>query len=438
MCDIQIRDPIHGFIRLSEDERRIIDTMPFQRLRNIRQLALTNLVYPGAMHTRFEHSLGVMHLVGRAFENVISNTNNTMYQLPQEKIEWYKQILRLIALTHDLGHAPFSHASEKLFINGLEHEDYTEKIICETEIASIIEEIGEKWAKKKGEDFRITPKMICDIYSGRNPGANAEFIFLKSFMDSELDCDKMDYLLRDGYYCGVKYGNFDLERLIESFTVYRSEKDGMPRLAIKSGGIQVFEEFVLARYFMFIQVYFHKTRRYFDTMLLRALGKVLPNGHYPEDIREYLKWDDNKVMQLLKEKAGEIEECGNIIMRRIYKCVFQTKAHPQEADIREFKQIYNQLKKLRTNDRIINAEENLIKDESADKQPHKIPRKTRIEDEKAIIIFDSDTMHTRTISEESEIIKSLTEKIDVRRVYCSPDFEEVALKHIREYNEIGE
>lgn len=259
---------------------------------------------------------------------------------------------------------------------------------------------------------------------GRNAGPNSEYTFLKSFMDSELDCDKMDYLLRDSYYCGVKYGAYDIERLIASFTIYYV--DSTPRLAIKSGGVQSFEEFVLARYFMFIQVYFHRTRRFFDIMLGNALKEILPGGTYPANVEGYLEWDDCKVIQLLK--ANTSIYCQNIVNRTVYPCVFETKAHPQDADKREFK------RNCRDLEQTIESE-NIIRDCSAGKMPHKIPIKIEPDHEKAIVIYNSKTNRKTTISEESEIIKSLTEKIDIMRVYCHPSKRDQAYEIIRATNE---
>lgn len=403
------RDPIHGFIEVSELENKIINSYPFQRMRNIRQLAMTYLVFHGAEHTRFGHSLGVMHLATKAFSSAVKNGD---YKFSPKKQDWYNQILRLIALTHDLGHAPFSHASEKVFPKGLRHEDFTEKIIKETPIADYIMEIGHDYKRKYGEEYDITPDLICDIYLGRNPGVNSEFVFLNSFMDSELDCDKMDYLLRDSLYCGVNYGKFDVERLIASLTIYT--QDGCPRLAINEGGVQAFEEFVLARYFMFIQVYFHRTRRYFDIMLGKALPTILPNGEYPETTGEYLKWDDTRIVQLMQEHSIKNEVCYNIVNRIVYPRVLHTDVHPTADGKSEFKIVK----------RLIYKEfggENFIEDSSADKMPHKIPIKTEITDERAIVIVDNSTGKNTTISEKSNIIKSLTDKIDIWRIYTKPD-----------------
>ena len=323
----QIRDPIHGFIEVSELELKIIDSLPFQRLRNIKQLATTYLVYPGAVHTRFEHSLGVLHLVTLAFNNALKNYKNKKGKelFNDTKKKWYIQILRLIALTHDLGHAPFSHGSEALFDGGVEHEDFTKKIICETEIANYIDNIGDDFCSRYGvgAEFKITSELLWLIYGQKNPEMDDRYVmpdykFLKSFMDSELDCDKMDYLLRDSYYCGVTYGKYDLHRLLSSLTVYKKEKDNILQLAVESGGTHVFEEFVIARYFMFIQVYFHKTRRYLDRLLVKVIESLLENGKYPEDVNDYEtkshcnQYTDSDLFMVVKKDLKAKLECDVI------------------------------------------------------------------------------------------------------------------------------
>lgn len=421
------RDPVHGYIEVSDLENKIIDSFPFQRLRNIKQLAMTYMVYHGAEHTRFGHSLGVMFLVTKAFTSAVEN-GVALYPFSEEKKAWYTQILRLIALTHDIGHAPFSHASESVFPSGMEHESFTEKIIKETSIADYINEIGRDFAEKYGEEYNITPELICDIYLGRNPGNCSEFLFLNSFMDSELDCDKMDYLLRDSVFCGVNYGKYDIERLISSLTIY--VQDGCPRLAISDGGIQVFEEFVLARYFMFIQVYFHRTRRYFDIMFHQALTEILPDGRYPETTEEYLKWDDTRVVQLMQQKSAESEACYNIVNRVVYPRILHTKTHPSSADKREFHLIKREL--YTKFDSAC-----FIEDISADKMPHKIPIKTETSDERAIVIIDNSSGKCSTISENSHIIESLTDKINILRLYVKPELKAEVLSSIQEiYKEI--
>ena len=416
------RDPVHGFIEVRPLEKKIIDSAPFQRLRHIKQLAMTNLVFHGAEHTRFGHSLGVMFLVTRAFHMAVEN-GTAEYRFSRKKIEWYEQILRLIALTHDLGHAPFSHASEAVFPDGIEHEDFTEKIIKETEIAEYIYAIGKEF-KTKDEKYDITPDLICDIYRGRDPGEKSEFTFLKSFMDGELDCDKMDYLLRDSLYCGVNYGKFDLERLISSLTI--DANDGIPRLAIDYGGLKVFEEFVLARYFMFTEVYFHRTRRYFDYVLGRALKKILPRGRYPQEVRAYLAWDDVRVLQECRKKVEKNSYCQYIVERKVYPCVYETSTHATGDSVNLYKVMQDLLYEKF-------GKEHFIEDAS-DKMPHKIPVQCDVEHEKAVVLLNKRMGKRVSISDESYIIKALANKIGVRRLYADPKIAESVREIVRKRN----
>jgi HD superfamily phosphohydrolase len=421
----QFRDPIHGFIEISRLELKIVDSMPFQRLRNIKQLATTYLVYPGAEHTRFAHSLGVMHLATKAFLAALENYKkvNGSDLFDPDKTEWYKQILRLIALTHDLGHAPFSHASEALFDEGTEHEDYTKKIICETEIAQLIRDIGEDFClnHKNKEEYRITPELIWLIYGEKNPELNEKYImpdykFLKSFMDSELDCDKMDYLLRDSYYCGVNYGKYDLNRLLSSLSVYRQERHNIMQLAIERGGIHAFEEFVIARYFMFIQVYFHKTRRYLDMLLVRNIVQILPEGKYPNDAAGYLKWDDQLVIDKIKEKREEVEIAKLFLERRVMTCVYETGAHGDSRnDYQLYGMIHRELKEKLKCDIIT---------DTASKLAHKIPilAPYNASSGKGIPILVPYLNKPSSISEESVLLQSLIRPINIKRIYVEKQY----------------
>ncbi len=444
----KFRDPVHGFIYVSSLEKEIIDTQAFQRLRNIRQLALTYYVFHGAEHTRFGHSLGVMHLVSKSFRSAVEKGQFKFHDDPTEneyKQAWLEQILRLIALTHDLGHPPFSHGAEGVFPEKppeketsnkekpkhYKHEDLTQAIILETDVGAIIHRIGAHYQAMYGKAYDITPEMICDIYKGANPGENSVFTFLKTFMDSELDCDKMDYLLRDSLFCGVSYGRFDVERLISSLTIYEKKDCNVPFLAIESGGIQAFEEFVLARYFMFVQVYFHRTRRYFDLLLLKALQETLHKGTFPVKVTEYLQWDDTRVIQLLKMRMQTSDNARRIIERDPFTCIYTTKTHPAGDGIDMFDAVQQRLKKTVTPE-VFAA--HFIVDRSADKLPHKlVPRKHQIDDEEAIVIVNKHSGKPSTISDESHIISNLVEKINIMRIYVDDIYLETAKSIIREY-----
>lgn len=426
----QFRDPIHGFIEVSDDENRIIDSKPFQRLRNIKQLATTNLVYHGAEHTRFGHSIGVMHLVSKTFDAVTEKNPKLFSNSTKENeklCQYYRQILRLIALTHDLGHAPFSHASEELFPNRKRHEDYTNDIILHTEIGEYINQIGSKFQKKHGDEYAITPKLICAVYNGDVLALEnnmQHLLFLQQFMDGELDCDKMDYLLRDSKFCGVSYGKYDLERFISTLTVYKSA--GTMKLAIEKGGIQALEEFILARYFMFIQVYFHKTRRYFDKQLIKALKAILPDKHYPEDTMEFLEWDDHRVMHELRNSGSP--DVIPFLERLTMSCVYETPAHASAAEEAVFDIICNELEELC-------RKENILIDR-VDKAAHKLQplyfatKDTDDDSGKAIIILDRKTSKPRNLMDESRILNGILEPINIRRIYVDKSEAEKAEKKI--------
>lgn len=422
----RLRDPIHGFIELSELELKIVDTVPFQRLRSIRQLATTYLVYHGAEHTRFGHSLGVMHLVTRAFRSAVDNYKRDHGEDLFSEIdkEWYEQILRLIGLTHDLGHAPFSHGSEALFDKGLEHEDYTRKIICETEIADIILKIGEQFCENHqvGEDYKITPKLLWSIYGEKNPESNSDYMkrivdfkFLKGFMDSELDCDKMDYLLRDSYYCGVNYGRYDLNRVIDSLTVYNNPQQNIKQLAILKGGVHAFEEFVIARYFMFIQVYYHKTRRYLDKLLVDCIKEVLNNNSYPSKVEDYLKWDDNVVIDKIMQNRDHSVCAKDFTDRRIMSCVYETHTHFNKNTNSNDQLLYGMIRK-EIRKKLPNC---IMVEDEANKMAHKIPVMEPYDADsgKGIPIISNNLDKPTSITDESLLLSSLTTAINIKRIY---------------------
>lgn len=292
------RDPIHGLVNVYPWERALIDTNEFRRLRRIHQLSMTYLVYHGAEHTRFGHSVGVMHVAGRVMDHL--RIFSPLDKLDDEEFFEKKALVRMAALLHDVGHGCYSHVGEgensiypKLIdpINGESvsgHEAYTRCIIKER-LAPIIESF---WPR---EQYHMVEDILLILSQSTN---DPIYRFFDDIISGQLDCDKMDYLLRDSYYCGVEYGMYDLEKLIHSMRV--AEIDGNHVLAIDQSGIQVVEEFVLARYWMFIQVYFHKDRRLFDYYLSSFMKEYLTleedkTGQYPSNLEQYLKLDDSKI-----------------------------------------------------------------------------------------------------------------------------------------------
>jgi HD superfamily phosphohydrolase len=215
---VRFRDPIHGFIHLSQSELKMVESRAFRRLRYIKQLALTYLVYPGAMHTRFEHSLGVMELATRAFE-AIQNKSGELLGSNLKKIgmtvDQAKSLLRATALLHDVGHLPFSHGGEAVLpknSNGepTTHEQVSIAFIRERELYDLLE---------KELYHGVVEHIALLLGEGQTP---PELLILKRLISGQFDADKMDYLNRDSLHCGVGYGNFDYLRLLETLRAEES------------------------------------------------------------------------------------------------------------------------------------------------------------------------------------------------------------------------
>jgi len=335
MKEYEIRDPVYGFIKFNGWEKEIIDHPIFQRLRRIRQLALTDMVYPGAMHTRFEHSLGVMHLATRMYDAIISDNFNK--QLLKEKLNYEapglqrdRQLVRLAALLHDVGHAPFSHASENILKKNpktkkhYKHEDYTTALIN-----GPLRDVIEKHSINR-TNFNITADDISGLIEG-NPERLRERVFWKVIISSQLDADRGDYLLRDSYHSGVKYGIYDLDRLLVTIALGIDPETNDVILGVKEGGWHVAESLIIARYLMFSQVYFHKTRRAYDYMLQEALKSTVETLPSPNKIEAFLELDDYVMWHLMKNKNDNFW-CNSIMTRNHLRRVYETGEFPTLED----------------------------------------------------------------------------------------------------------
>ena len=348
----EIRDPIHVFIRLTTDERKILDSRPFQRLRQIHQLAMTYLVYPGATHRRFEHSLGVMELASRVFDVITADANihdKVRYILPpDQKKDYWKSILRMAGLCHDLGHLPFSHGAEKeLLSEGWNHERITAEIIRSDEMEKIwrkvtpplrSEEIikvalGAKEAKKLDLDLNDWETILSEIIIGDTFGV-----------------DRMDYLLRDSLHAGVVYGKFDHYRLIDTLRILPSSEEETgstePSLGLTAGGLQSAEALLWARYFMYSQVYFHSVRRIYDIHLQNFLQSWLKDGKFSTDIETHLAMTDNEVIAEMRKAALDSEHPAHIHAKRIierehFKVLYERNPDDQKINPNAAKAVYD-------------------------------------------------------------------------------------------------
>ncbi|MDR1404537.1 MAG: HD domain-containing protein [Candidatus Methanoplasma sp.] len=312
-----IHDPIHGSIRVDEPFLTILDRPEMQRLRSVRQLGLGSMVFPGANHTRFEHSLGVYHLAGRMASSVGLSEEDSM-------------AVRAAGLLHDICHTPFSHATEEIFENaaGTDHMGMAEKFIkgkirthCERDddlfgdavpISEILENSG------------ISPDTVCslimhheakgesfDLFSGgRRPDHFSPKDFVHQIIHGPVDADQMDYLERDAHYTGVTHGKVDIDRLIGTMKVHNS------RIMIEKGGTAAAEGLMVARSLMYSSVYYHRTVRIVRMMLLKSIeASSLEVG------RIYL-WNDGDLMNYLMEERGTPSRIARSLRNRIlYKKV---------------------------------------------------------------------------------------------------------------------
>ena len=292
------------------------------------------------MHTRFEHSLGVMRVATMLFDSIVERSKTLLSELGYSDIGLNKArgLVRLSALLHDVGHGPFSHASEELFpfqedgITRYTHEDYSAAIIRGPLRDTIEQHVSNKRNNQiKADD--IAKFLEGDI-------AASDDLFWRDLITGQMDADRMDYLLRDSMHCGVQYGRFDLQRLIQTVELIPfSESDGDEavadiRFGVSEGGIHAAEALILARYFMFTQVYFHKTRVIYDYHLEEALKCLLPNGCFPTPDRldDYLQWDDWRILGMLANGEGG-EHGKRLATRNHYREIYHTSENPTEREL---------------------------------------------------------------------------------------------------------
>jgi len=327
----EIRDPIHGFVKLNETELKLVNTNAFQRLRGIRQLAMASLVYPGALHTRFDHSLGVFH---------VADSMATALEQDSEA----RELIRYAALLHDIGHGPFSHVSEYALDRYADRtkipEGSKQEKIHEIVTAAIIAsdtEIGKILGRSKCANI---VELLTAGYGEPT---------LRSVVSGPLDADKQDYLLRDSYFCGVRYGLFDIHQLHLSLVPIRH--DGTKELMLKPDGVHAVEQYVLAKYYMTTNVYRHKVRLITDQMIVRAielgidsdnidtLSKLYNYNGSQQFVENYTHWDDARFLNVFGGQEHDGTKCHamlqRLIQRNLLKRGFQDTATSFSARARE-------------------------------------------------------------------------------------------------------
>ena len=301
-----LKDPVHSYIHINyEVVWNCLDSKEFQRLRRIRQLGGDFQVYPTAEHSRFSHSLGVYEIVRRMVTEIKS--------LSVELSEYDKICVMLAGLLHDVGHGPFSHAFEH--VTNHSHEDYTAKIILgETELNQVLTEVSPR-----------LPEDIVSIIEHNHPND-----ILNQIISGQLDADRMDYLLRDSYFSATSYGQFDLERILRTMRV-RKIDENKKALVVKYTGIHSVEDYIMARYQMYWQVYYHPVARSYEAVFIQLFNRL---KDIFKDDKEY--FSDMKVLiPFLEKNVVSVEEYFKLDENSLLYCcsLIQDKDDKIAADL---------------------------------------------------------------------------------------------------------
>lgn len=345
---MKVLDPIHKYIYFSKDEKKLIDSLALQRLREIKQLGFTERTFIGAVHNRFTHSLGSCHLAGKAFENI----SRSIPLLSNKKKNDFYKLIRAAALLHDIGHGPLSHSSEPKMplLKNLNlpfsrsgqasHEDYTLLLILNTEIHSLLLNMG------------INPQWIFTLLKKIKNNKEDDFFkekgisykpLLEQIIHSEIDVDRMDYLTRDSYFCGTYYGSLDFDWILKNLSCHIERDQAF--LAVQSPALYTIEDFLLAHHHMRLMVYWHAKNVIYDEMLLQYFQHPKCSFVFPSKAQDYLLFDDPWLYSCLKNDSQKINWARRIVYNDPYKNIFQIQYTPNKQ--KEFQEkLQNIVQKL--------------------------------------------------------------------------------------------
>lgn len=430
----RVRDPIYGFIPLTAEEMEIIDTPIFQRLRRVHQLALTKYVYPSAEHSRFVHSLGVMHCATLIMAGIMEHKESDAGMVPTpERI----RTLRYAALLHDVGHLPFSHAVEKHWLQGLSHEDVSMYLIENYEpIAKVIE-----------KDSRVTGREIAALL-GKTPIQKYQLIH--EIISGQLDADRADYLLRDSHCCGVRYGEYDFPRFLQIFAA-KEDDNGALILCVDEKDLPVAESLLIARYHYNLQIPYHRTRSGFDFALKKFASQhtdfsdiftIKNNKLVNIDFARFSILDDGTIFESIKQKYLEGDAWADCLMRQSHLCPVLDTNSQSHRRVEVFKKFV----------RMLRADEHLKEDTDFFVQEQKIDmiKKSEPAEKNGKLPTGSIRLLVKEgknggkipvdIREHSWIFAQLNESVHmVYRVYVTPDKKDICSKILKKvYTEMGD
>jgi uncharacterized protein len=319
-----VRDPIHGDITITGCLIDLLETPEVQRLHNIKQLGFAHLVFPGAHHTRFEHSLGTCMVASQIAD---------ILDLPEEE----KQLVTCAALLHDIGHGPFSHTIESLLLErfGVDHVDLTEQLILGT--YKILNEKEQQFIHAPTvheilSRHTVNEKDIVNMIRGKTSKKS----YLSQLLNSTIDVDQLDYLMRDAYYTGVSYGIIDIQRLLQTIMIHKGN------LTMMRKGVSVVENILMARALMYSSVYFHKTVRIAELMLLKALEEIPDAQPF-----EFYRMTDAEIMTSLQTMGQyQLEIITRLKYRDLFKQAYACSLQDLDKQgIKRVKQLENAAKR---------------------------------------------------------------------------------------------
>ncbi len=420
---MEIRDPVHGSIKIQDEEIEILESPFFQRLKGIKQLGFTENIFPGATHTRYLHSIGVMDISTKVFNQVFKNIHY------DSDIKRLKETVRLACLLHDIGHAPLSHTTEfvmpkvselklpDMFVHDqtrqATHEDYTIKSIIDSSFTESFKGVSEKYG--------IIPAQVAELIIGEthtpeyftHKGINY-FPMLHQLVSSEMDCDRMDYLLRDSYFCGVSYGKFDLDWIIDNLR--SGIVDSKAYLGISERAVATFDDFLLSRFHMFLMVYFHYKSVCSEKMLERYFTSSPSEYSIPADIEEYLKHDDHFLWRVLR--GSDNYWAKKVVRNSIPAKIFETfgPAQLNQMDILENYLLSEKIDYIKCQSSGRLSKYYSDSQDTSNKYPLKVIRESSITPESLMI---------RNINEATDLFEKFSHSHTVNRVHC-------------EYNELSD
>ncbi len=378
---LSLRDPVHGFVRADALEAELIASRPVQRLRQIRQLGLAQLVFPGAEHSRFSHAIGAMHLAGRLYDALAAAESSPLDPDPRAAT---RRALRAAALLHDVGHAPFSHSAEDLFEHAIDHEEMSRRLIGLPDVLELFVR------------HDLDPDLVLAVLRGGGSGAVR---LASQAVSGELDVDKMDYLRRDSLFCGVEYGRFDLDRVLDTVTPVLDHETGEWGIGVDRGGVHALEALVLARYYMFTQVYFNVTVKVLELHLNQWL--IESNMRWSADPEGFLRQDDVSVLSAMR--ASDSPHAQAVLNRERYLLAAETREHLSAHQKLEFERLLEPLLQRLGPGRLLVS--------NSAKDPHRLGP--------ARVMVLGEDGRLEPMEQASQFIRHLT-RIDQYRVYCEP------------------